>query len=85
MAGKWAFQIVESHKVFGQTRKQPKMFRTGLYARVSTNDQQTLPMQSRAMAGLLSVFSEFERNIPRERDALIWHMPGTTVSAWVGR
>jgi len=25
------------------------MFRAGLYARVSTNDQQTLPMQSRAM------------------------------------
>ena len=25
------------------------MFRVGLYARVSTNDQQTLPMQSRAM------------------------------------
>ena len=25
------------------------MFRAGLYARVSTNDQQTLPMQSHAM------------------------------------
>ena len=25
------------------------MFRAGLYARISTNDQQTLPMQSRAM------------------------------------
>ena len=25
------------------------MFRAGLYARVSTNDQQTLPMQSRAL------------------------------------
>ena len=25
------------------------MFRAGLYARVSTNDQQTLPMQSRSM------------------------------------
>jgi putative DNA-invertase from lambdoid prophage Rac len=25
------------------------MFRAGLYARVSTNDQQTLTMQSRAM------------------------------------
>ena len=30
-------------------RKPAKMFRAGLYARVSTNDQQTLPMQSRAM------------------------------------
>ena len=25
------------------------MFRAGLYARVSTNDQQTLPMQGRAL------------------------------------
>src|SRR5207249_10479889 len=35
--------------VFGQRRKPAKMFRVGLYARISTNDQQTLPMQSRAM------------------------------------
>ena len=36
-------------KVFGQRRKQSKMLRAGLYARVSTHDQQTLPMQNRAM------------------------------------
>ena len=35
--------------VFGQARKSEKMFRAGLYARVSTDDQQTLAMQSRAM------------------------------------
>src|SRR5713101_83671 len=35
--------------LFGQRRRPSKMFRAGLYARVSTNDQQTLPMQSRAM------------------------------------
>src|ERR1041385_1272484 len=39
----------KSANVFGQPRKQPKMFRAGLYARVSTNDQQTLTMQNRAM------------------------------------
>src|SRR5438876_544548 len=39
----------KSDNVFGQRRKQPKMFRAGLYAHVSTNDQQTLPTQSRAM------------------------------------
>jgi putative DNA-invertase from lambdoid prophage Rac len=39
----------KSGKVFGQSRKQPKMFRVGLYARVSTLDQQTLPMQKRAL------------------------------------
>jgi putative DNA-invertase from lambdoid prophage Rac len=39
----------KSDNVFGQRRKQPKMFRAGLYARVSTNDQQTLVMQNRAM------------------------------------
>ena len=35
--------------VFGQRRRPEKMFRAGLYARVSTNDQQTLAMQNRAM------------------------------------
>jgi len=35
--------------VFGQLRKASKMLRAGLYARVSTLDQQTLPMQMRAM------------------------------------
>src|SRR5229473_6728741 len=49
MAAKRAFPKTKSDNVFGQTRKQPKMFRAGLYARVSTNDQQTLPMQSHAM------------------------------------
>jgi putative DNA-invertase from lambdoid prophage Rac len=49
MAGKGASGKAKSRRVFGQARKQPKMFRAGLYARVSTNDQQTLPMQSRAM------------------------------------
>ena len=49
MAGKRASDEPESGKVFGQRRKQPKMFRAGLYGRVSTNDQQTLPMQSRAL------------------------------------
>jgi len=49
MAANRASQSAKSHNVFGQARKQPKMFRVGLYARVSTNDQQTLPMQNRAM------------------------------------
>jgi DNA invertase Pin-like site-specific DNA recombinase len=39
----------KSQDVFGQPRKRAKMFRVGLYARVSTNDQQTLPMQNRAL------------------------------------
>jgi DNA invertase Pin-like site-specific DNA recombinase len=37
----------KSRKVFGQARKPA--IRAGLYARVSTHDQQTLPMQNRAM------------------------------------
>jgi putative DNA-invertase from lambdoid prophage Rac len=49
MAAKRASQKTKSGNVFGHRRKQPKMFRAGLYARVSTNDQQTLSMQSRAM------------------------------------
>jgi len=49
MAAKRASKSAKSHNVFGQRRKHPKMFRVGFYARVSTNDQQTLPMQNRAM------------------------------------
>jgi DNA invertase Pin-like site-specific DNA recombinase len=39
----------QSQRVFGQARKPAKLLRVGLYARVSTLDQQTLPMQIRAM------------------------------------
>jgi hypothetical protein len=41
MAAKRAFPKAKSDNVFGQRRKPSKMFRVGLYARVSTNDQQT--------------------------------------------
>jgi len=49
MSIKRAFPKAKSGNVLGQPRKPSKMFRAGLYARVSTNDQQTLSMQSRAM------------------------------------
>src|SRR6266516_2449863 len=49
MPAKQAFPKEESDNVFGQRRKPAKMLRPGLYARVSTNDQQTLAMQNRAM------------------------------------
>jgi DNA invertase Pin-like site-specific DNA recombinase len=49
MPRKRVFQEAKSGHVFGQARRPPKMFRAGLYARVSTNDQQTLAMQNRAM------------------------------------
>src|SRR5579864_1532070 len=43
MPRKQAFQQAQSHKVFGHP------LRVGLYARVSTHDQQTLPLQMLAM------------------------------------
>jgi putative DNA-invertase from lambdoid prophage Rac len=49
MAVKGASAKTKSGQVFGHSRKQPKMFRAGLYARVSTQDQQTLPLQMRAV------------------------------------
>src|ERR1022692_2329448 len=49
MAAKRASEKAKSRRVFGQARKSAKMFRAGLYARVSTNDQQTIPLQIRAM------------------------------------
>jgi hypothetical protein len=36
----------KTKRVFGQARKPAKMLRAGLYARISTLDQQTLPMQN---------------------------------------
>jgi DNA invertase Pin-like site-specific DNA recombinase len=49
MAEKRAAEKAKSPRVFGQARKPAKMFRAGLYARVSTNDQQTIPLQIRAL------------------------------------
>src|SRR5260370_549201 len=66
MAAKRDFPKAKSNNVFGQARKPAKMFRAGLYARVSTNDQQTLPMQSRAMREY-PARRGFRREDPRER------------------
>jgi putative DNA-invertase from lambdoid prophage Rac len=49
MAAKRASEKPKSPRVFGQARKPAKMFRVGIYARVSTNDQQTVPLQIRAL------------------------------------
>ena len=49
MAVKRTSEKTKSGQVFGQRRTQSKMVRVGLYARVSTQDQQTLPLQIRAM------------------------------------
>jgi DNA invertase Pin-like site-specific DNA recombinase len=49
MPVKRASRNAKSGDVFGQRRRPAKMFRAGVYARVSTNDQQTLPMQLRAL------------------------------------
>jgi putative DNA-invertase from lambdoid prophage Rac len=49
MPEKRASRKAKSGGVFGQSRRTVKMLRAGLYARVSTNDQQTLPMQMRAL------------------------------------
>jgi predicted site-specific integrase-resolvase len=44
-----ASQKAKSETVLASERTRSKMFRAGLYARVSTNDQQTLAMQNRAI------------------------------------
>src|ERR1700744_3176662 len=49
MAAKPASTTAKTKRVFGQPQEPEKMFRAGLYARVSTHDQQTLPLQMRAM------------------------------------
>jgi putative DNA-invertase from lambdoid prophage Rac len=50
MPAKRTFRKADSHRVFGQGPGRRKTrCRVGLYARVSTHDQQTLPLQIRAM------------------------------------
>jgi putative DNA-invertase from lambdoid prophage Rac len=49
MTAKRADEKAKPQRVFGQRRRPSKMFRAGLYARVSTNDQQTIPLQIRAL------------------------------------
>jgi DNA invertase Pin-like site-specific DNA recombinase len=49
MAAKRTPATAKTKRVFGQRQAPAKMFRVGLYARVSTHDQQTLPLQIRAM------------------------------------
>jgi len=49
VAAKLAPEKAKSRRVFGHARKPGKMFRAGLYARVSTSDQQTIPLQIRAL------------------------------------
>jgi len=49
MRAKRTPDTTKSTRVFGQRQEPAKMFRAGLYARVSTHDQQTLPLQMRAM------------------------------------
>jgi DNA invertase Pin-like site-specific DNA recombinase len=49
MAARRAAKAAKPKRAFGQRREPAKMFRVGLYARVSTHDQQTLSLQMRAM------------------------------------
>jgi hypothetical protein len=47
MTAKRAPATAKTKRVFGQRQAPAKMFRVGLYARVSTHDQQTLSLQMR--------------------------------------
>jgi len=50
MAGKWTSDKAKSQRVFGHPSGRAKTpLRAGLYARVSTNDQHTIPLQIRAL------------------------------------
>jgi len=49
MAARRRENTAKSKRAFGQRHETAKTFRVGLYARVSTHDQQTLSLQMRAM------------------------------------
>src|SRR5215470_11959693 len=66
MSEKRAFHQGESRPVFGQEsgrRKTP--FRAGLYAGVSTHDQQTLPMQNRSEKEEIELWGSAPRILSR--------------------
>ena len=62
------------------------MLRAGLYARVSTNDQQTLPMQNRAMRGYATRRGWTIALQVREVGTGCWKLPvgGRSTSCWSG-
>jgi hypothetical protein len=67
MAGKRASSKPDSHRVFGQgpgPRKTP--CRAGLYARVSTHDQQTLPFGPREIREYLGHLAQTKFLAPPE-------------------
>jgi hypothetical protein len=49
MPAKQTSEKTKTERVFGHAQKPAKMFRVGLYARVSTFDQHTIPLQVRAL------------------------------------
>src|ERR1700677_4145253 len=49
MPAKQTSEKTKTKRVFGHAQKPAKMFRVGLYARVSTFDQHTIPLQIRAL------------------------------------
>jgi DNA invertase Pin-like site-specific DNA recombinase len=49
VTAKQGAKTAKSQRVFGQRQEPANMFRAGLYARVSTHDQQTLSLQMRTM------------------------------------
>src|ERR1017187_2090245 len=57
MAEKQASEKTQSPRVFGQARKSGIKFHRGLYARISTNDQQTIPLQPPERMRLASVLA----------------------------
>src|ERR1035441_8702306 len=82
VAAKRASEKAKSPRVFGQAREPAKMFRAGLYARVSTTDQQTVPLQIRALreyaaGGQQRELGENLRGAARRREidvVLVWRL-----------
>jgi hypothetical protein len=92
MAAKQAPKTAKTTRVFGQRQEPAKMFRAGLYARVSTHDQQTLPLQMRTMRQNAAGQSQFrlKRSVPVRmsvnsgRNCSIRHVAVKSMSCWSG-
>ncbi len=84
MAGKRAFHKADWSRVFGQGSRRTKTpWRAGLYARVSTQDQQILPLQTRAKRVTTGLAAERNRFVAAISDEVLipYAAPGSKTEA----
>jgi hypothetical protein len=95
VTAKRASKTAKPTRVFGQRQEPAKVFRAGLYARVSTHDQQTLSLQMRAMREYAAkrgwtIAAQIREVVPAQlransgRNCSIQHVGARAMLCWSG-